>query len=96
MPTRYRRRPTPVLAVQWTGVNEAELRKFAGFRFALIDDNEEIEVDDIDATARLLDETRGDWMPLVPGDWVVRCRGRYTAVRTADFAKDYELDEEQP
>lgn len=90
MSTRYRRRPTPVLAVQWTGDNEAELRKFATFRFAAIDDNEEVEDRDIDATARLLDDTRSDWTPLEPGDWVIRCRGKYTVVREADFAKDYE------
>ncbi|MFD9072847.1 hypothetical protein [Streptomyces lasiicapitis] len=96
MSTRYRRRPTPVLAVQWTGDNGAELRKFAAFRFAIIGDNEDVEVDDIDATARLLETAHGEWAPLVPGDWVIRCRGVYAAVREADFAKDYELDGEDP
>lgn len=91
-----RHRPAPVLAVQWTGTNEAELRKFATFRFAIIGDNEEIEDCDIDATARLLDTVRQEWEPLVPGDWVIRCRGVYTAVRAADFARDYERDGEQP
>ncbi|KYK14239.1 hypothetical protein AUW26_28110 [Streptomyces sp. CC71] len=80
--------------MQWTGDNETELRKFAGFRFTIIGDNEQLEVDNIDATARLLETPRREWAPLEPGDWVVRCRGMYTAVRAVDFAKDYELDGE--
>ncbi len=66
MSTRYRRRPTPVLAVQWTGDNETELRKFAGFRFTIIGDNEQLEVDNIDATARLLETPAANGRPSNP------------------------------
>lgn len=58
---RFKRKPTTVEAVQWTGENEQELREFAGNKVDAWRPN---------AFARV--GTMRGWVDLAVGDWLVK------------------------
>ena len=83
----FRRRPAEVQALQWTGDNAAELEKFAGPDFDVVDQPD----DNPEATAAIREGVHGTWELLYTGDWVIRdAEGRLAPVRAADFDAAYE------
>lgn len=86
---RFRRRPTVVEAIRWTGSNVAEMRAFAGNHFDTIDPED--RGDDPDNTAQVLDRLHSSWIGLGDGDWVVRdANGVMWPVKADVFAETYE------
>lgn len=89
---RYRRIPSTVEAVQWTGDNRDEMREFAGefFRFIPHEDRENPEL-----TAEVHDILHKCWVPLRTRDWVVRgFMEEFWPVHQDVFAVTYERDPE--
>lgn len=87
-PATYRRRPAAIEAIQWTDTNAAALTAFAGQRFMTIDPED--RVDDLNATASLLESAHESWALLVPGDWVVKRGDDFEALTAEEFADLYE------
>lgn len=89
--TRYRPRPTPVQALQWTGDNAAAMTAFAAERFAEIAPADRT---DPDSTAALLETDHDSWFDLHVGDWVVRrAGGWFGVIDDAEFRDQYETED---
>ncbi|WP_327671872.1 MULTISPECIES: hypothetical protein [unclassified Streptomyces] len=94
--TRYRPRPTPIRALQWTGDNAAAMTAFAAERFAETDPEDRT---DPDSTAALLESDHDSWFDLHIGDWVIRrAGGWFGVIDDTEFQDQYEpeTDSEQP
>lgn len=92
-PRRFRKRPVVVEAVQWTGFNLEELREWGA-----------TTTFDQSGPARrvvpapggpgsplnLWVEANGAWLPIDPGEWVVRDRLGFYPVKDEVFVETYE------
>lgn len=86
---RYRKRPIPVSAVQWTGENLDEMTQLAGFNFSTIDPED--REDDPEMTGQVLDSLHSTWIPMRTGDWVIRgIKGEFYPCNAEVFAQSYE------
>lgn len=92
-PTRFRKRPVEIEAVQWTGDNFAEISEFTEgyFRNTTYGDGRP-------ARTEVRDYLHGSWIALDAGDWIVRGpRGECYPVRADVFTETYEpVDSEVP
>ncbi|AYD81660.1 hypothetical protein SEA_KROMP_59 [Streptomyces phage Kromp] len=91
--TRYRKLPTEVDTIQWTGSNEAAVQAFTGgpgFFHALDDTNRESS-DDPQATARVFDKLHSTWVLVYTGQHIVRgVKGEYYPIAEDVLAETYE------
>jgi hypothetical protein len=69
-PTRYRKKPVVIDAIQWTGTNLADMTQFAGTLFDTI--NPLDRGDNPDNDAQVFDKLHSVWVPLASGDWIIR------------------------
>lgn len=92
-PTRFRKLPIEIQAMQWTGDNEAELTAFTGpTYFRAVDPEDRIE--DSEITAEVFDELHSTWVGVYTGHWVVRgIRGEFYPIEQSVLAESYELVE---
>ena len=89
--TRWRKRPVVVSAIQWTGANADELRRFAGYmpgsemdmRFAAIRF-------DLDGGGDVFDKLHS-WVPFKRTDWIIRgVQNEFYPCDSDVFAATYE------
>ncbi|MFC4006612.1 hypothetical protein ACFOY2_05225 [Nonomuraea purpurea] len=89
MMRRYRKKPVEVAAVQWTGSNEDELKKFAGHLFEVVDPED--RGDDPDQTAAIRDTLHNTWVRVYDGQWIAKgIKGEFYPVAEDVFAETYE------
>lgn len=86
----YRKRPIEVRAVRFTGTNHADVEALTGTaNFAEI--APEYRVDDPDKTAEVYDRTHSVWIPVEPGDWIIRgVQGEHYPCKDSIFTATYE------
>ncbi len=92
----YRKKPVVIEAVQWTGDNLAQIKRFTtdpGYGLGL----PSFETIDSDRdsypvfTAEVYDKLHATWVKLRPGDWVIKgIRGEFYPCDVAVFAKTYD------
>lgn len=88
-PTRFRKKPVEVEAVQWTGHNTADLVDFTDGRFLPISPTDYTGVDRI--TARVYDELHSTWVGLRSGQWVIKgVQGEFYPIDETVLAETYE------
>jgi hypothetical protein len=86
-PTRYRKRPVEVDAIQWTGQNTADVGEFTAGRFRLTLP----AVLRLPALGEVYDFMHDTWVKLAVGSWIVRgVRGECYPVEASVFAETYE------
>jgi len=87
---RFRKRPVEVVAIQWTGENEAEVRRFTGGSlFGAC--RQEGPSHDPEVTAHVYDETHSTWVGVKPGQWVVRgVKGEFYPIDPDILAETYD------
>ena len=85
---RYRKRPIVIEAVQWTGENLADLRLWTGGNFDFIDPED--RTDDGDATGQVFVDANGVWIPVEPGEWIIRDSKGFYPCKPDVFAQTYE------
>ena len=91
-PTRHRKRPVVIEAMQWDGNNSEELTAFAGPDFAVIDEDDRPNTDDPDATAQVYDKLHSTWVLVFTGDWIIRgVAGEFYPCRDDVFRQTYEV-----
>lgn len=95
-PTRFRKLPIEISAIQWTGGNEAQVIAFTGpTYFHAVDPEDRIE--DADITASVFDELHSTWVGVYTGHWVVRgIRGEFYPIDDSVLAESYEPVEPTP
>jgi hypothetical protein len=93
MPTRFRKRPVEVDAIQWTGDNLPAVQEFAPSKLWPVDPEDRIE--DPDITAQVYDELHSTWVGVKTGQWIIRgVKGEYYPIATDVLADTYEPVEE--
>lgn len=94
-PTKYRKKPIEITAVEWTGDNEAELIEFTGHRFEAVPQGERAESPDI--TAEVFDYLHGSWVGVYTGHWVIRgVLGEFYPIDKDVLAATYDVVEAAP
>ncbi len=90
-PSRFRKKPVEVEAVQWTGNNEADLATFTDNRFAALSAEDRANCDDLAATAQVFDVLHSTWVLVQTGDWIIRgVSGEFYPCRDEVFQQTYE------
>lgn len=88
---KFRKKPTIISAIQYTGINAAELDEFTGGNFVKLDDADRAVCDDPAATAQVFDGLNSTWVLVFDGDWIIRdAEGRYFPCHPEVFAAEYE------
>src|SRR5690349_15649455 len=88
---RYRKRPIVIGAMQWTGDNLDALRLWTGGNFDFIDPEDRGA--DPAATGQVFVDANGVWIPVEPGEWIIRDSRGYFPCKADVFAQTYELVE---
>ncbi|MDX3039387.1 hypothetical protein PV383_19715 [Streptomyces caniscabiei] len=87
---RYRKRPTVVDTIQWTGINVDDLIDFTGGNFLLPDRCEQIFSPEF--TAKVWDAIHDTWVRMKTGQHVVRgIQGELYPIAEDALAETYEL-----
>jgi hypothetical protein len=95
-PTRFRKLPVEVDAIQWTGDNEDAVIAFTGRSFFQAVDPED-RAEDADVTAEVFDMLHSTWVGVYTGHWVVRgVRGEFYPIDGSVLAETYEPVEVAP
>lgn len=85
---RFRKRPVEVGAVQWTGLNLAELAAFTGGRFA--DEPQDGGDYPPEVTGWVHDVLHSSWVGVKTGDWVIGgVAGEFYPIDPAVLARTY-------
>lgn len=87
----YRRRPTEIKAMQWTGDNEAEIAEWTGR--APIDDYPGFKVF-LDRGPMLYVQANRQWLPLDVGEWIAKDKLGFYPIKDSVFRSTYDLLEE--
>lgn len=91
-PTRYRKKPVEITAIQWTGDNEQDVIAFTGSgKFAALDPED--RTDDPELTAEVFagDELHNTWVGVYTGQWIIRgAQGELYPCAADVFAATYE------
>lgn len=83
-PSKFRKKPIVITALQWTGHNLDEMREFTGGKFGGPTE---------DATALVYDELHDTWVGVNLHDWIIRgVKGEFYPCRADVFAETYEAD----
>lgn len=100
----YRRKPTTIEAVRWTGDNAAELRSWAvmpdGVPCFVSMDEEDAETTlgaevferfgDSGTTAALWVAANTQWLPIADGEWVAKDKIGFYPIKDEVFIETYE------
>jgi len=85
-PTRFRRRPTEVTALQWTGDNTEEMKQFTDGKFNVILGPELPQ-----PNGEVYDHLHDTWIRVYPGQWVIKgTRGEFYPIAPDVLAETYE------
>lgn len=85
----YRKKPVTVEAIQWTGDNFEELRKFVGtFRVLAFDEPGVIVAEN--SETHLWVEANQQWLPIVVSEWVLKDKLGYYPCKDEMFQHSYE------
>ena len=86
---KFRQRHPQIEAIQWTGDNAEDLRKFTSKSFYFIDPED--REDDPDQTAAVFTTQNHRWEGVYPGDWIIRTADEeIRMMRKDDFERDFE------
>lgn len=90
--TRWRKKPVTVDAVQWTGVNLAEVINLTGpTNFDKLSEEDRLNCDDPDATAQVFDKLHSTWVLVFDGQWIIKgVKGEFYPCAPDVFAETYE------
>jgi hypothetical protein len=84
---RYRKCPIVIEAMQWTGQNLADLRLRTGGNFDFIDPEDRSA--DPAATGQVFVDANGVWIPVEPGEWIIRDSRGFHPCKADVFAETY-------
>lgn len=90
MVRKYRKVPTVVEALQWTGSNIEQMKDFAGDKFEHIHPDDRID----DADAGIFDILHSTWVSVFPGNWIIKgVLGEFYPCDDTVFKQTYEVVE---
>lgn len=88
-PTKFRKKPVEIEAVQWTGHNADEVEAFAPGKWWTVEPEDAVE--DPDITAEVYDELHSTWVGMKTGQWVIRgVKGEFYPIAEDVLAETYE------
>lgn len=87
---KFRKKPVVVEAVQFDGLNEAEVQAFAGSdNFYMVD--VEDRYDDPECVGTVYDKLHSTWVGVKDGQWIIRgVQGEFYPCDQEVFASTYE------
>lgn len=89
MSTGYRKRPTAVYAIQWSGDNDADVIAFTGPAIFTALDPDDATADP-GHTAQVFDTLHSTWVGVHTGDWIIRgIAGEHYPCRDTVFTQTY-------
>lgn len=88
-PTKYRKKPVVIEAMQWTGDNAADLAEWTDDAFWPL--GLEDRTDDPEHTGCLYVAANSSHLGIPTGEWVIRDRAGFYPCRADVFADTYEV-----
>ncbi len=96
--TRWRKRPVEITAVQYTGDNQGDVRRFGGYLPGadLLERHYAVRFGP-DGAGEVYDRIHDSWIRFGPGHWIIRgIRGELYPCEGSVFAETYEPAAEVP
>lgn len=90
-PTRYRKRPIAIQAVQFDGTNTDQIAEWTDGMFGSVYPDD--RTDDPEIVATVFDQLHSTWVGVKKGDWIIRgIQGEFYPCDADVFAQTYEPD----
>lgn len=93
-PTRYRKRPIAIQAVQFDGTNTDQITEWTSGMFGRVYPDD--RTDDPEIVATVFDQLHSTWVGVKLGDWIIRgIQGEFYPCDADVFAQTYEPDTQE-